>query len=62
RRRALSRAGKAFSRQIGLRQIGRGSAQDFVLLLQQLDSAAASRSSADSLVLVPGLTPSSTSA
>ena len=27
----------SFSRQIGLRQVGRGPAQDFVLLLEQLD-------------------------
>lgn len=36
----LSRAGKAFSRQIGLRQIRRGPAQHFVLLLEQLDPSA----------------------
>jgi hypothetical protein len=35
RRRARLRAGRAFSRQIGLRQVRRGSAQHLVLLLQQ---------------------------
>lgn len=37
RRRAPLRAGRPFSRQIGLRQIGRGPAQHLVLLLEQFD-------------------------
>ena len=37
-RRARSRAGRAFSRQIGLRQIGRCPAQYLILLLQQSNS------------------------
>jgi hypothetical protein len=37
RRPALSRAGRTFSRQMRLRQVGRSPAKDLVLLLQQLD-------------------------
>lgn len=45
-----------------LRQIGRGPAQDLVLLLEQLDPPRCFPSSALSWLVVPGLVPSSTSA